>query len=278
MGLTKYKLKQLISRCIGGNEDLSFDTSSLKGISVNKIFFSSKADMENESLGNYTVVNPKCFSFVTVTSRNGNKISIAYNDSEETFIVSSFYVTFKLNDFAKSVLLEEYLFLYFNRTEFDRYARQDSWGSAREYFYFENMCDVEIDLPPLSVQQKYVDIYNAMVANQKCYERGLEDLKLTCDAYIEKLRRESHCEMIGPYITKTSKNNNEEIEKVLGIGQSGFISPQKDPNASLKNYKILENNSICYAPPLYNIKSDAIHLYTDTGRAYLQVHTHRLIE
>ena len=49
------------------------------------------------------------------------------------------------------------------------------------------MCDMDIDLPSLAIQQKYVDVYNAMVANQKAYERGLEDLKLTCDAYIEDL-------------------------------------------------------------------------------------------
>ena len=178
----------------GGNENLKYGLDAVKGISVNKEFIETKADLSGVSLKNYTVVHPKSFSFVTVTSRNGNKISIAYNNSKESFIVSSFYVTFKLNKLGKKVLLEEYLFLLLSRPEFDRYARRDSWGSAREYFYFDNMCEVNIELPPIQIQKKYVDVYNSMCENQKNYERGLDDLKLVCDAYIEDLRRKLPCD------------------------------------------------------------------------------------
>ena len=140
MTLAKYKLGELITLCTGGNEDLRFDESFVKGISIEKTFMETKADLTGVSLANYTVVEPKCFSFVTVTSRNGNKISISYNDSDESFLVSSFYVTFRLSEFGRTVLLEDYLYMFFNRNEFDRYARRDSWGSAREYFYFDNIC------------------------------------------------------------------------------------------------------------------------------------------
>lgn len=263
MALNKFKLGQLISLCTGGNENLRFDESFVKGISVNKEFIPTKADLSGVSLSNYTVVNPKCFSFVTVTSRNGNKISIAYNNSSETFIVSSFYVTFRLSEFGKTVLLEEYLHMFFNRSEFDRYARRDSWGSAREYFYFENICNVDITLPDIDTQRKYVDIYNAMVSNQRSFEHGLEDLKLVCDGYIEELRRKTPCQKIGQYIRQSQKNKEEKIDNVLGIGQAGFIKPQKEPNESLKNYKIIENGMIGYAPPLYNMLTGAIHYYDE---------------
>ena len=247
MALTKYKLRQLISLCTGGNEDCLYGADSLKGISVNKVFMPSKADLEGESLKNYTVVKPKCFSFVTVTSRNGNKISIAYNNSDESFIVSSFYVTFRLNDYGKSVLLEEYLFLYFNRSEFDRYARQDSWGSAREYFYFENMCNVEIELPPLPVQRKYVAIYKAMIANQQSYERGLEDLKLVCDAYIEDLRRELGVEPLAPYIKPIDeRNSNLEITLAQGITIEKQFANPKQVAAAEKNAKIVRRGQFAY--------------------------------
>ena len=261
MALTKYKLGELIALCTGGNENLRFNASSVKGVSVNKEFIPTKADMTDVALDKYTVVEPKFFSFVTVTSRNGNKISIAYNNSEKAFITSPFYVTFKLNAFGKTVLIEEYLNMFFNRSEFDRYARRDSWGSAREYFYFENICDVEIELPDLPTQQKYVDIYKAMVANQQSYERGLEGLKLVCDGYIEDLRRNHPCEKIGGYIRVGEKNKDEKVSNVLGIGQAGFIKPQKKPNESLKNYKILKPKMIAYAPPLYNMLTGAIHYY-----------------
>lgn len=84
----------------------------------------------------------------------------------------------------------DYLFMYFNRPEFDRYSRFNSWGSARETFDWSEMCDIEIDLPPLDIQQKY-DVYNAMLANQQSYERGLEDLETDC-MRISKNCEETH--------------------------------------------------------------------------------------
>lgn len=250
MALIEYKLGELISLCTGGNEDLQFDGDSVKGISINKMFMPTKADLSGVSLANYTVVNPKCFSFVTVTSRNGNKISIAYNNSEESFIVSPFYVTFKLNDFGKTVLLEDYLHMFFNRSEFDRYVRRDSWGSAREYFYYSNICDVDFVLPDLTTQRKYVAVYNAMVANQQAYERGLEDLKLTCDAYIENLRRRIPCERIGRYITECNAKNDIglTLDFVRGIStDKEFIDTKANMDGvSLSNYKIVSPNEIAF--------------------------------
>lgn len=247
MALTKYKLRQLIEVCTGGNENLEYGIDLVKGISVNKEFISTKADLTGVSLENYTVVYPKCFSFVTVTSRNGNKISIAYNNTSESFIVSSFYVTFKLNELGKKVLLEEYLFLLLNRAEFDRYARRDSWGSAREYFYFDNMCDVEVELPSINIQKKYVDVYNAMIENQKSYECGLEDLKLVCDAYIEGLRRMLPCEAIGPYITPCDERNSDlSVTLAQGITINKEFADPKQVAESERSAKIVRNDQFAY--------------------------------
>lgn len=242
MGLTKYMLRELIEVCTGGNEELKYGIGSVKGISVNKEFIKTKADLTGLSLKNYTVVCPKCFSFVTVTSRNGNKISIAYNNSNESFIVSSFYVTFKLNDLGKKVLLEEYLFLLFNRPEFDRYARRDSWGSAREYFYFDNMCDIEVELPSIEIQQKYVNVYNAMLSNQQSYERGLEDLKLVCDAYIDELKHSKIKVPIGKYVVQIdNRNKTNQSYKFKGLSMDNyFIDSIADANGlDFSNYKII---------------------------------------
>lgn len=247
MALNKYKLGELISLCTGGNEELQFGEDSVKGISINKEFISTKADLNGVSLANYTVVYPKCFSFVTVTSRNGNKISIAYNDSEESFIVSSFYVTFRLNDFGKSVLLEDYLYMFFNRSEFDRYARRDSWGSAREYFYFDNICDVDIELPSIPTQKKYVDIYKAMIANQQSYEHGLTDLKLVCDGYIENLRRNTPCEKIGPYITPCNeRNENNAITLFQGVTVDHIFTDPKRVAEDAENGSVVRTGQFAF--------------------------------
>lgn len=200
MALSRLKLGDLIELCESKNEDLQYSINDVKGISIQKKFIETKADMTDVSLTPYLLVRPDDFAFVTVTSRNGEKITLAHNTTNKTYIVSSSYVVFHVKD--KELLLSDFLFMYFNRPEFDRYSRFNSWGSARETFSWEDMCDIEIDLPPLPIQQKYVDVYNAMLANQKSYERGLDDLKLVCDAYIEELRRKMPCEAIGTYINQ----------------------------------------------------------------------------
>ena len=265
MAFTKIKLGKLIAICDDKNTDNLYSVDDVKGISIQKKFIETKADMEGVSLAPYLLVKPNEFAYVTVTSRNGEKITLAHNTTTNTYIVSSSYVVFRVA--RKDLLLSDYLFMYFNRPEFDRYARFNSWGSARETFDWDTMCDIEIELPDLPTQQKYVDIYNTLVANQQSYERGLDDLKLVCDGYIEDLRRQMPCEKIGKYIHRGLKNTHEYIDSVVGIGQSGFIEPQKEPNKSLKNYKILEAGVICYAPPLYNILTGAIHLYDKSIKA-----------
>lgn len=150
----------------------------------------------------------------------------------------------------KKIIIPEYLFLYFNRVEFDRYARTNSWGSAREYFWFEDMENIEIEIPDLPTQQKYVSIYKAMVANQQAYERGLEDLKLTCDAYIENLRRRIPCERIGRCITECNAKNDIglTLDFVRGIStDKEFIDTKANMDGvSLSNYKIVSPNEIAF--------------------------------
>lgn len=257
MGLTRYRLGDLIQRCSGGNEKGRYGADSVRGISINKTFIPTKANLAGVNLTNYTVVEPGDFSFVTVTSRNGEKISIAYNDGDNSFIVSSFYVTFRLNELGRMVLDNKYLFIYFNRSEFDRYARRDSWGAAREYFYYDNMCNVEIELPPLAVQKKYVNIYNAMVSNQQSCERGLEDLKFVCDAYIENLRRQIPCEKIGPYITRHDvRNGLDGTKNVKGVSTSKrFRDPTSKVNRNeLANYKVVHPRQFSFVQTTHNEK------------------------
>lgn len=251
MALTKYRLGDLIQLEDARNPDGRFSLADVRGISIQKVFIETKADMDGVSLSPYIIVRPDFFAYVTVTSRNGEKITLAHNNTEETYIVSSSYIVFSV---AKKELLDsKYLFIYFNRPEFDRYARFNSWGSARETFNWEDFCDIEIELPELSIQQKYVDIYNAMVANQQSYERGLEDLKLVCDGYIEDLRRQMPCEKIGPYIVQIETSNGDlryGIDDVRGVSiGKKFIDTKADmAGVDLKPYLVVGPNEFAYAP------------------------------
>lgn len=251
MALTKYKLGALIELCDVRNYDGLYTLDDIRGISTGKEFIDTKANMEGVSIATYKVVDCQEFAYVADTSRRGDKIAIALNTGEKPVLISSIYTVFRVTD--QNRLLSDYLFMFFNRPEFDRYARFNSWGSARETFDWDTMCDIDIELPDLPTQQKYVDIYNAMVANQQSYERGLEDLKLVFTGYIENLRRTEALHKIGDYITPyNEKNTDESITLEQGINiEKRFITPQRS-NSNLQGRKIVRHGQFAYCTQLNN--------------------------
>lgn len=251
MALTKYKLGELIAPSDTRNNTGIFTLDDIKGISTNKEFIDTKANMDGVSLVSYKVVAQREFAYVADTSRRGDKIAVAFNTGTKSILISSIYTVFRVSNDQK--LLSDYLFMYFNRPEFDRYARFNSWGSAREAFDWSTLCDIDIELPDLPTQQKYVDIYNAMVANQQAYERGLEDLKIVFTGYIEDLRRKSSLHKIGDYITPFNEKNRDELitlEQGININKE-FITPQRS-NSNLQGRKIVRHGQFAYCTQLNN--------------------------
>jgi type I restriction enzyme S subunit len=236
------KLRRYIEQSDLRNSDCALGKNGVVGLSTAKQIITTKADLSGVSLTSYKVMPPQHFAYVPDTSRRGDKISLGYNTGCQSYLVSSISVVFKVNEVTG--LLSDYLYMYFNRPEFDRYARFNSWGSAREAFSWDDMCDIEIDLPPLPLQQKYVDVYKAMLANQRAYENGLDDLKLTCDAYIERLRRKMPRTAIGEYIRQSDERNG------IGLAVSkAMIETKADMNGvSLDNYKVVPPKHIAYVP------------------------------
>lgn len=137
--------------------------------------------------------------------------------------------------------------MHFNRPEFDRYSRFNSWGSARETFDWDTLCDMDIELPDLPTQQKYVDIYKAMVVNQQSYERGLEDLKLVCDGYIEDLRRKMPCKKIAPYIAACNeKNENNAITLFQGVNVDHVFTEPKRVAENIENGSVVRTGQFAF--------------------------------
>ena len=250
MGLTKYKIGELIQESFCKNKDLEYDISYVRGISNNKQITETKANVDDAVIHKFYIVNPGEFVYNPRTTRMGDKVGLGYNNTNQPLLFSFNNIAFCIRESAKDIILPEYLYMYFNRTEFDRYAMTNGWGSATELFLFEDMCDMSIELPSLSIQQKYVDVYNAMLENQKSYECGLEDLKLVCDAYIEDLRRQMPCEAIATYVEEVNKKNigNLKLDSVRGIATSKeFINTKANmEGVSLENYKVVEPGMIAF--------------------------------
>ncbi|WP_130838510.1 restriction endonuclease subunit S [Lachnoclostridium sp. Marseille-P6806] len=270
MALTKYKLGDLIQQSDARNSDGKYTVDDVRGISTGKEFIETKANMDGVSLISYKVVCKNEFAYVADTSRRGDKIALAYNSGKE-ILISSIYTVFKVSQ--PDLLNSSYLFMYFNRPEFDRYSRFNSWGSARETFNWEDMCDIDIELPSLSIQQRYVNVYKAMLTNQQSYERGLDDLKLTCDAYIENLSRISNKKRIGPYLVESDRRNecNLTVKAVRGLATSKeMISTKANMDGvSLSNYKTVLPEQIAYVSDTSR-RGDKISLgFNDSHETYL---------
>lgn len=255
MGLSRYKLGELIELVTETNSDLKYQENDVRGMTITKEIIPTKSNVKNTDLSKFLVVHPNEFIFNPRT--HGKKIGFGYNNSNKAFLISWNNIAFSLSEYGRKLALPKYLFLHFNRSEWDRAACFSSWGSSTEVFSWNALCDMDIDLPPLAIQQKYVDVYNAMVANQKAYERGLEDLKLTCDAYIEDLRRRIPCEAIGPYIERHDVRNGQNGTKnVMGVSTTKeFREPTSKVNRNdLANYKVVKPRQISFVQTTHNEK------------------------
>ena len=251
MGLTKYKLGDLIELRDVRNSDLQYGIADVRGVNNLKQLMPTKADLNGRDLTKFQIVDPSEFVFNHRTSRNGSKFSIAYNYGERPIICTEDYVVFRVKDDCKQILDAIWLYMFFNRPEFDRYVITNSWGSSTEFYNWEDICSISLVLPPIDIQRKYVAVYCAMLANQQSYERGLEDLKLTCDAYIEGLRRTMPCEKIGTYITqKNNRNTKKNIDLVMGLStKKEFREAQSRVNRTkLGNYKIVNPGDFAFVP------------------------------
>lgn len=166
------------------NSDGALTVADVQGISTDKCFIPTKANMDGVPVLSYKIVAPSEFIYVADTSRRGDKMALALNSSDKDILVSSIYTVFRSID--KSILLPEYLFLLFNRPEFDRYTRFNSWGSARETFDWSEMERVQIPLPPIDVQQAIVDVYHCMERAKQIAITAREKLKTLCPALVQR--------------------------------------------------------------------------------------------
>lgn len=249
MALTKYTLGDLIDRNNEINIDLKYGVEDVRGVLNTKGISSTKVSVEDRDLSKFLVVRPGGFIF---NHRVHDKLGLGYNTSDDVYIFTNDYVAFYVKpEMEGRVLLSDYLYIWYLRPEFDRYMLYKTYGSATLFFNWDNMCELEIKLPDITVQQKYIDIYKAMVANQQSYERGLEDLKLICDGYIEDLRRQIPCKKIGKYLELIEdKNDNVQfgLDRVRGVSiEKVFIETKADmTDVNLAPYYIIHPNDFAY--------------------------------
>ena len=165
------------------NRDLK--VANLLGLSIEKRFIPSIANTIDTDMSVYKIVTPKQFAYVPVTSRNGEKITVALYVGKEPVIISQAYTVFEITDY--NALLPEYLMMWFRRPEFDRYARFHSHGSAREVFDWDELCDVMLPIPSIARQREIVAEYETLSNRIRLNEQMIAKLEATAQALYRKM-------------------------------------------------------------------------------------------
>ena len=245
------RLGDYIEQCDERNHNNKYDIEAIKGISTSKTFIDTKANLDGVPLQSYKLVAPRYFAYVPDTSRRGDKVALAFNDSSCTYLISSIYCVFKVSVLDK--LSPEYLYLFFLRPELDRYARYNSWGSAREVFSWGDMCNTMIPLPSITEQQKVVNAWKAFREIKEQNEAKAAPLMQVCQSYIQELKHTYPLQEIGPYIEECNERNLEgkfAEQDVRGIATSkGLIETKANlDGVSLNSYKLVKPKEIAFVP------------------------------
>ena len=165
------------------NKDLK--VTNLQGVSVSKEFVPSIANTIGTDMSTYKIVERGQLVYIADTSRRGDKIAIALLDNYNNAIVSQAYTVFEVTDHEQ--LLPDYLMMWFRRPEFDRYARFHSHGSAREVFEWEELCDVRLPIPSITLQREVVEEYETLSRRIRLNEQMIEKLEATAQSLYRKM-------------------------------------------------------------------------------------------
>ena len=213
--------------------------TDLLGVSISKEFIPSIANTIGTDMSAYKIVKQGQFAYGPVTSRNGDKVSIALLNGIDKAIISQAYTVFEIIDHEQ--LLPEYLMMWFRRSEFDRYARFHSHGSAREVFDWEELCDVMLPIPSITRQREIVAEYETLTRRIRINEQMIQNLESSAQTLYRKM-----------FVDGIDKENLPDGWRMGTLSEIANITMGQSPNGET-----------------YNLNGDGIIFYqgrTDFGR------------
>lgn len=241
--MKKYKLGEYIERSTANNHSLKYKEDLIVGVTSDGVFSLPKGNVQGVDLKPYKIVNNGDFVYNPSRFDLG---SIAYR-TEGLCIVSHLYQIFHLNEKGKEMIDPIWLFIYLRRNEFRREVTFRNFGSQRPEFNFNDLSDIELPLPSIEQQRKYVNVYLALQNNLAAYQSKAEELKLVCDGYIEDLRRNFGAEPIGPYLRSIDeRNNNLLVTLTQGVDVNMQFIPAKREAEDQEGTKIVRTGQFAF--------------------------------
>lgn len=254
----KVTLGEYIVRVERANSAGAYGAEDVRGVSNTKGFMETRANIEGRSLKKFLVIEPFEFVFNRRTTRNGERLGLGFNMSDRAFILIEDYVAFRVKPEKDKELSPYFLYLYFLRDEFDRYVRSNSWGSATEFFNWEDMCRVKIPLPPIEVQRAYVDAYKGLTALIEENESLLKSLEVTAQTCVAECRNEWPMMELSSLITEINERNIDGALSEInarGVNTDKRVQKAKRLGENLTTYKIVHKNNLVFNPNIKISKS-----------------------
>lgn len=227
------------------NNDLS--VSNLLGINITKNFMPSVANVSETDLSKYKIIRKGQFAYSAMQVGRDKTIRIALYEQDEPAIISPAYLVIEPKD--KDQLLPEFMMMWFQRPESDRYGWFISDSSVRASLDYERLCEIEMPIPDIHTQRKYVAVYRNLMINQKTYENSLDDLQTVCVSFMNTLHKEKKKSIRELVELIDEKNTDGCITELLGINVNKEFMPSK-ANTTAENllkYKIINKGQFAYS-------------------------------
>lgn len=262
------RLGELIELCDERNSEGKYGIDDVRGMTISKEIISTKADIKDTDLSKFYIVYPNEFIYNPRT--HGKKIGLGFNNSLKPILISWNNTAFKVKDIEK--VEPTYLYMIFNREEWDREACYNSWGSSTVVFAWEDLCNMKIPLPSIETQKELVAVYNGLKELAEENEKLLEPLEESCQAFIVDCKKKYPMKRLGDMIEIDEKINfdNRDLE-FLGINKDKVFMPSVATTDGLdkSKYKVITKGKfvfsgmqtgrdICIRFGLYNVSVDGL--------------------
>lgn len=228
------------------NKDLAI--TNLLGVNISKNFMPSVANTSGVDLSKYKIIRKGQFATNIMHVNRDEVLPVGLYENDEPAIVSPAYMTFEVND--EKELMPEFLMMEFQRPEFDRMAWNYCDSSVRGGLEWERFCEMQIPIPHIDEQRKYVALYKGLLTNQKTYQSSLADLQLICNSYMEKLKSSDNHQPLSELVQLVdNRNKNKKVSNLLGINVDKVFMPSKANvgETDLSKYKIVQKEQFAYS-------------------------------
>jgi type I restriction enzyme S subunit len=230
------------------NRNSDWAITNLLGVNIYKNFMPSVANTSGVDLSKYKIIRKGQFATNIMHVNRDEILPVALYQNDEPAIVSPAYMTFEVID--ENELLPEFLMMEFQRPEFDRRAWTYCDSSVRGGLEWERFCEIQIPIPHINEQRKFVALYNGLLNNQKTYENSLADLQLICNSSMDKLKHiDNHLPLSELVQLVDNRNKNNSISNLLGINVDKVFMPSKANvgETDLSKYKIVKKEQFAYS-------------------------------